>query len=176
MKEYNVYVSSDALRAISHIIRGRSLKKVLISIPGILIVLVIVIALFAITKGRKPDEKQIRTDVEPIYNHFPGLPATDDIQWCSRTSDGIGLTTVWVYVFAFYDYDVGAELGEEGSLNEKTDFYFLPEELTESSSKWRKLENMGAVFQAGIRDSEKMYVSVYINDAGNIIYMEAVGD
>ena len=152
------------------------MKKVLILILGTIIILVIVIALFAIAKEKGMDEKQIRTDVEPIFNHFPGLPATDDIQWCSRTSEGIGLTTVWIYVFAFYDYDVGAELGEKGILNQKTDFYFLPEDLAESSSKWRKLGDMGSAFQAGIKDSEKMYVSVYINETGNIIYMEAVGD
>lgn len=152
------------------------MKKVSISIVGLIVILVIAIALFAITKEERPDEKQIRKDVEPIYNHFPGLPATDDIQWCSRTSGGIGLTTVWVYAFAFYNYDVGAELGEEGILNEKTDFYFIPEDLTESSSKWRELEDMGAAFQAGIKDSEKMYTSVFINEAGNIIYIEAVGD
>ena len=152
------------------------MKKVLISILGILIILGTGIALFAIMKEKEPDEKQIRTDVAPIYNHFPGLPATDDIQWCSRTSDVIGLTTVWIYVFAFYDYDVGAELGGEGILNEKTDFYFLPEDLVDSNSKWRKLEDMGDAFQAGIKLSEKMGVSIYINETGNIIYMEAVGD
>ena len=152
------------------------MKKVLISILGILIILGTGIALFAITKEKEPDEKQIRTDVEPIYNHFPGLPVTDDIQWCSRTSDGIGLTTVWIYVFAFYDYDVGTEFGGEGVLNEKTDFYFLPEDLVDSNLKWRKLEDMGDAFQAGIKLSEKMGVSIYINEAGNIIYMEAVGD
>ena len=152
------------------------MKKVLISILGILIILGTGIALFAIMKEKEPDEKQIRTDVEPIYNHFPGLPATDDMQWCSRTSSGIGLTTVWIYVFAFYDYDVGAELGGEGVFNEKTDFYFLPEDLVDSNSKWRKLEDMGDAFQAGIKLSEKMGVSIYINEAGNIIYMEAVGD
>ena len=60
------------------------MKKVLISILGILAILVTGIALFALTKEKEPGEKQIRTDVEPIYNHFPDLPATDDIQWCSR--------------------------------------------------------------------------------------------
>ena len=109
------------------------MKKVLISMSGILIILVIGIVLFAITKEKGQDEMQIRTDIEPIYNHFPGLPATDDIQWCSRTSGGIGLTTVWIYVFAFYDYDVGTELGAEGIVNEKNGFYFLPEELVDSS-------------------------------------------
>ena len=155
------------------------MKKALISILGVLIMLEAGMALFALSaiiKEKEPDEKQIRTDVEPIYNHFPGLPATDDIQWCSRTSDGIGLTTVWVYVFAIYDYDAGVELGGERIFHEKTDFYFLPEDLTESSSKWRELKDMGFAFQAGIKDSEKMYASVYINEAGNIIYIEAVGD
>ena len=76
------------------VLRGGKLKKVSISMVGLIVILVIAIVLFAITKEERPDEKQIRTDVEPIYNHFPDLPATDDIQWCSRTSDGIGLTTV----------------------------------------------------------------------------------
>lgn len=153
--------------------KTRMLKKILISIMGILI---IGIVLFTVTKGKETDEKQIRTDVEPIYNHFPDMPATENMQWCSRTSSGIGLTTVWVYVFAFYDYDVSAEFSEEGILSEKTDFYFLPENLAEDNSKWRKLEDMGAAFQSGIKASEKMCTSVYLNEAGNIIYMEAVGD
>ena len=156
------------------------MKKIVISILGILIILGVGMTLFAMIKEKEPVEKQIRTDIEPIYHHFPGLPATEDIQWCSRTSDGIGLTTVWIYVFAFYDYDVGTELGGEGILNEKTDFYFYPEDLVDSNSKWRKLEDKEIVsqsgFQSGIKDSEKMAVSVYINEAGNIIYMEAVGD
>lgn len=161
----------------------RTLKKALIIILGILIILEVgpaLFTLFTIIMDKEPDEKQIRTDIEPIYNHFPGLPATDDIQWCSRASDGIGLTTVWIYVFAFYDYDVGAELGAEGILNEKTDFYFLPEDLVDNNSKWRKLGDKEIAsqsgFQAGIKISEKMGISVYINEAGNIIYMEAVGD
>lgn len=164
---------------ISNIIRGRMLKKVLMPILGMFIVLVTGIALFAlfaIVKEKEPVEKQIRTDVEPVYHHFPGLPATDNIQWCSRTPDGIGLTTVWIYVFAFYDYDVGAELGGEEILSEKTDFYFWPEDFVDYNSKWRKLEDIGDAFQAGIKLSEKMDVSIYINEAGNIIYMEAVGD
>ena len=167
---------SNRADADGQIIRGSILKKAFISVLGVLIILVIGITLLVITKEKEPDEKQIRTDIEPIYNHFPGLPATDDIQWCSRTSDGIGLTTVWVYVFAFYDYDVGAALDGKGILYEKTDFYFLPEDLTESILKWRELENIGAAFQEGIKDSEKMSASVYINETGNIIYMEAVGD
>lgn len=149
------------------------LKKVTIPILAILIIGII---LFTVTKGKETDEKQIRTDVKPIYNHFPDLPATEHIQWCSQTSGGIGLTTVWIYVFAFYDHDMSAEFSEEGILNEKPDFYFLPENLAENNSKWRKLENMGAAFQSGIKDSKKMYTSVYLNEAGNVIYMEAVGD
>ena len=65
-------------------------------------------------------------------------------------------------------------------MNEKTDFYFWPEDLVDSNSKWRKLEDKEIVsqsgFQSGIKDGEKMVISVYINEAGNIIYIEAVGD
>ena len=149
------------------------LKKITLSI---LALLTIGIILFAVTKGKETEDKQIRTDIEPIYNHFPDLPATENIQWCSRTSNGIGLTTVWLYVFAFYDYDVSTEFSEKGILNEKTDFYFLPENLAENSTKWMKLEDAEAAFQSGIKDSRKMGTSVYLNEAGNIIYMEAVGD
>lgn len=156
--------------------RGRMLKKVAISILGIMIILTIGIVLFDVTKGKETEKKQIRTEVEPIYHHFPDLPATETIQWCSRTSGGIGLTTVWLYVFAFYEDDISAGFGEEGIFSEKTDFYFLPENLAENNSKWRKLENMGDAFQSGIKDSKKMRTSVYVNEAGNIIYMEAVGD
>ena len=39
---------------------------------------------------------QVRTDTEPIYNHFPDLPETSEIQWCSKSSEGIGPTTTYI--------------------------------------------------------------------------------
>lgn len=149
------------------------MKKVTISI---LVILTIGIILFIAIKGKETDDIQIRTDIEPIYNHFPDLPATETIQWCSKTSSGIGLTTVRVYAFAFYDHDISAEFNEAKILDETPDFYFLPETLTENHSKWRKPENMDAAFQSGITDSKKMRTSVYLNETGNILYMEAIGE
>lgn len=35
------------------------------------------------------EEVQIRTETEPIYNHFPDLPGTSKMQWCSESSKGI---------------------------------------------------------------------------------------
>lgn len=155
---------------------GNRWKKVLLPILGIGIVCVTGLALFAAGNGKEPAEKQIRTDAAPVYHHFPGLPESDTIQWCSRTSDGIGLTTVWLYVFAFYDHDVSAELGGAGTLDERPDFYFLPEGFVDDPAKWRKLDEPGDAFQAGIQPGEKMTVSVYLNEAGNVLYMEAAGD
>ncbi len=57
-----------------------------------------------------------------------------------------------------------------------SDFYFLPEELSENDLGWRKLENMETAFQEGIKNGERKYTDVYINETGTVIYMEAVWD
>lgn len=141
----------------------------------ILPLLTIGLIIFA-TTVKEPDKKQIQTNAEPIYNHFPDLPTTEMIQWSSKSSSGIGPTTVWLYVFAFYDHDISANFSDKGILKEKSDFYFLPQNFKLDHTKWRKLENMDAAFQSGIKDGERMNTSVYLNEAGNILYMEAVGD
>ncbi len=87
------------------------MKKAIIGIVSILIIGAVLCAIAILSKsGEDMEEKQIRTDPEPIYKLFPDLPATDTVRWCSRTSGGIGLTNVRLYVFAFYDYDVGVVL------------------------------------------------------------------
>lgn len=126
----------------------------------------------------KPEESiQIRTETEPIYNHFPDLPETSEIQWCSWTSSGIGLTTVKIYIFAFYDHDVSNELQdmEIESQGEEIELYFVPESIN-GDEKWRRVENTGTAFQTGIKDMEKMSTVVYINDAGTVLYVEAIGE
>lgn len=149
-------------------------KTVIILIVFPLLTISLILFTITILKNAKP--KHIRTDAEPIYNHFPDLPKTKTIQWSSKSSGGIGPTTVFIYVFAFYDHDVSASFSAEGVFNEKSDFYFLPETPSIGHYKWKKLQNMNAAFQSGIKDGEKFYTSVYLNDAGNILYMEAVGD
>ena len=48
-------------------------------------------------------------ETEPIYNHFPDLPETSKMQWYGEASGGIGLNTVRVSVFAYYDHDITGE-------------------------------------------------------------------
>ena len=135
------------------------------------------VILFAAERVKMNDNIQIRTETEPIYNHFPDLPKTSEIQWCSRTSDGIGLTAVKLYFFAFYDYDVSNELQEMKIENQGEDIelYFVPDGI-HKDEKWRHVENAGFAFQTDIKDTEKMYTTVYINDTGTILYIEAIGD
>lgn len=120
---------------------------------------------------------EVRTDTEPIYNHFPDLPATQDIQWCSRTSDGIGLTTVELNIFAIYDHDIRSELRdmEIEKQGGDIDLYFVPDGI-EAVQGWRRLENADFAFQSGIRETRKMCTTAYINDAGTILYIEAIGE
>ncbi len=132
--------------------------------------------LFIIANEKEKKENVIHTDTAPIYRHFPGLPSTGQIQWCSRTSEGIGLTTVWVYAFLFYDRDISGAFGEAEILGEEPDFYFSPKHLAQDSATWRKLDVAVTAFQDGIKEMEKMSVSVYLNEEGNILYLEAVGD
>lgn len=135
-------------------------------------------AVLFIAEGAKPEESiQIRTETEPIYNHFPDLPETSEIQWCSWTSSGIGLTTVKVYIFAFYDHNVSNELQDMKIENqgEEIELYFVPEGIN-GDEKWRRVENTGTAFQTGIKDTEKMSTVVYINDTGTALYVEAIGE
>ena len=119
---------------------------------------------------------QIHTESDPICHHFPELPEATEIQWCSQTSDGMGLTTIKLYFFAFYDYDVSTELqdmGMEGE-GEHIELYFVPDGIN-ADEKWRLVENAGLVFQTGIKDTRKLYANAYINETGTILYVEAIG-
>jgi len=133
---------------------------------------------FLVSGNYKPKEDvQMRTDTEPIYNHFPGLPETSEIQWCSRTSAGIGLTTLKLHIFSFYDHDISSALQDMEIENQSGDveFDFVPDSIN-GNEKWRHVENANFAFQAGIKDTEKMYTTVYINEAGTILYIDAIGD
>lgn len=125
------------------------------------------------------ENNKIHTETEPIYNHFPDLPGTSEIQWCSQSSGGIGLTTTTLCFFAFYDRDVSGELQEMNieSQGENIELYFVPDGINEDE-KWRRVESEGNAFplQTGVRESARFYADVYINEAGTILYVEAVGD
>nr|WP_300819531.1 hypothetical protein [uncultured Acetatifactor sp.] len=120
---------------------------------------------------------QIRTDTEPIYNHFPDLPGTSEMQWCSESSEGIGLNTVRLYLFAYYDHDISGELqGMNVSDQEDAiDLYFVPEGVS-GEQKWRIVEDAPFAFQADRKDAQKMNTAVYIDETGTVLYMEAIGD
>jgi len=140
---------------------------------------VVLLAVVFLMSGRyKPKEYvQMRTDTESIYNHFPELPETSEIQWCSRTLAGIGPTTLKLHIFAFYDHDISGELQEMDIENQsgEIEFYFVPDSI-KGDEKWRQVENVTFAFQAGIKDTEKMYTTVYINEAGTILYIDAIGE
>lgn len=59
--------------------------------------------------------------------------------------------------------------------SEKIKLHFVPDGI-DQDEKWRPVENAGAVFQTGVKDTEKMGTSVFINEAGTILYIEAIGD
>lgn len=120
---------------------------------------------------------QIRTETEPIYNHFPDLPVTSEMQWCSESSEGIGLNTVKVYIFAYYDHDITGELQGMKFVDHETvvDLHFVPEGMSREQ-KWKCAEDAPFAFQEDIKDTQKMNTTVYINEQGTILYLEAIGD
>lgn len=125
-------------------------------------------------KGR--DSVMTSTETEPIYSHFPDLPKTSEIKWCSKSSGGIGLVTTTIYIFAFYDEDISGSL-QGMTIDDKTakiELYYEPEEV--KGQKWRLVENTAFAFQTGIKDTQKMYTNVYLNESGTIVYVEAIGD
>lgn len=153
------------------------MRKILIVLLGLAAGGVFFAAAFLAALGAKGKES-IRTGIEtaPIYNHFPDLPETSEIQWCSKSSGGIGLTTTTLYIFAFYDHDVCRELQEMGvkDESEEIELYFVPDEV--AGQKWRGVENADFAFQTGIRNTQKMNTTVYVSEAGTVLYIEAIGD
>ncbi len=70
-----------------------------LAIAGVLLAVVVLTA-----RGAKGEEAVMTsTETAPIYNHFPDLPETTQIKWCSKSSGGIGLVTTKLYIYAFYD-------------------------------------------------------------------------
>ena len=116
-------------------------------------------------------------ETEPIYNHFPDLPETSKMQWCGEASEGIGLNTVRVSVFAYYDHDITGEL--EGirfvDWEDAVHLRFVPEGISREQ-KWKSVEDAPFAFQADIRNTQKINTAVYINETGTILNMQAIGD
>ena len=130
---------------------------------------------FVVIEANKP--VQVRTDVEPIYNHFPDLPEASEIQWCSKSSTGIGLKTIYIYIFAFYDEDISNELQdmEIKDENEDIELYFVPDGM-DVNQKWKHVEDGGFAFQKEIKSTQKMWTNVFINEEGTMLYIEVVGE
>ncbi len=134
--------------------------------------LLVLLALGA--KGK--DSVMTSTETGPIYNHFPDLPKTSEIKWCSKSSGGIGLVTTTIYIFAFYDEDISNAL-QGMTIDDETaeiELYYVPEEV--KGQKWRPVENASFAFQTGIKDTKKMCTDVYLNEVGTILYVKAMGD
>ncbi len=132
---------------------------------------------YPLAEARENIDIEIRTETEPIYNHFPDLPKTSEMQWCSESSGGIGLNTVRLYLFAYYDHDISGELqGMNVSDQEDAiDLYFVPEGMS-GEQKWRIAEDAPFAFQEDMKGAQKMNTAVYIDATGTILYMEAIGD
>lgn len=61
------------------------------------------------------------------------------------------------------------------SRSETIELQFVPEGVKEDE-KWRHVGNAGFAFQTGIKDNRKMNTTVYINEAGTVLYIEAIGE
>jgi len=146
------------------------------AVGGLLVIGCVLSAIFFLASTK--EYVQIRTDTEPIYNHFPEVPETTEIQWCSRTSVSIGPSTLRLHIFAFYDHDISSELQDMDmkieNQSEEIELYYVPEEIN-GNQNWRRINNVNFAFQVGIKDNEKMYTTVYINDTGTILYIDAIG-
>lgn len=168
------------------------MTKKLIPLLVLLFIVILAAGLAAGALFRRFGEKEdyrIRTDTEPVYHHFPDLPRTEDMEWCSTSSGGIGLVTTRLYLYCWYDHDIREELldlepGQEiGQIEqiERTEqtldvFYFIPERLIEQPQVWSKLDYGDFAFQTGIKDGEKMNTMIYLSADGTVLCLEAVGD
>ena len=127
--------------------------------------------------GETAEDIQIRTETEPIYNHFPDLPETSKMQWYGEASGGIGLNMVRVSVFAYYEHDITGELQGMRFVDceDAVDLRFVPEGISREQ-RWRIAEDAPFAFQEGVKDTRKMNTTVYINEQGTVLYLEGIGE
>lgn len=73
--------------------------------------------------------------------------------------------------------EVFAELQGMRPVDHKTvvDLHFVPEGISRGQ-KWKSAEDASFAFQEDIKDTRKMNTTVYINEQGLILYLEAIGD
>lgn len=121
------------------------------------------------------DNSKIKKDPQPIYNHFPTLPKTDNIEWYSTQSDGIGLVTTRLYVFAKYDNpeEIDKLLAGMSFANVKNMEFGFKSSYLKEDAKWFKLP---FDYQDGIEEHKKMIASAYVSGDNSVIYIEAVSD
>lgn len=152
----------------------REIRAILsgLAVGVVFFALLVLLALGA--KGK--DSIMTSKETGPIYNHFPDLPETSEIEWCSRSTGGIGLVNHWLYIFAFYDHDVSRELQEMTVEDacEDIELYYAPDEV--KGQRWKRLENAQFAFQTCIPETKKMMTKVYVNETGTILYVEAYWD
>lgn len=138
--------------------------------------ILVLAAFLAVLGAEAKDTVMTSTKTAPIYNHFPDLPETAQVKWCSKSSGGFGLVTTKLYIYAFYDTDLSSKLqnmdfdSEAAPIEES----YAPDEV--KGQKWRHAGNAPFAFQTGIKDTNKMCTEVYLNEAGTILYIEAIGD
>lgn len=143
-----------------------------LAVAGVLLAAAVLAAQGA--KGK--DVVMTSTETDPIYNHFPSLLETAQIKWCSKSSGGIGLVTTKLYIYAFYDTDISSKLHNMDFDSEAApiESAYEPDEV--KGQTWRHAANAPFAFQTGIKDTNKMYTEVYLNESGRILYIEAIGD
>ena len=143
-----------------------------LAVAGVLLAATVMVALSA--KGE--EAVMTSTETAPIYNHFPDLPETTQIKWCSKSSGGIGLVTTKLYIYAFYDADLGSQLQDMDFESEAAPIESAYESDEVKGQKWRHAANAPFAFQTGIKDMKRMYTEVYLSESGRILYIEAIGD
>lgn len=122
---------------------------------------------------------QIQTDTTPIYNHFPTLPETKKIEWYSEISDGIGPSTIELYIFASYDTSekidsflqtvtISDEIGTG-------DFNYSPG-IVDENEKWHEILDVPFCFQEGIPKTSLMNTKVYVNNTHTMLFVYAIGE
>ena len=125
------------------------------------------------------EKSELRTDSEPIYDHFPGLPETERVEWRSVTHGGIGPSTVELYIFAFLTDDTAMDARiAQHSLSEdevKIDSIFTPKDL-DNGITWRQLLDVPFCFQENSPYKDLMHTKIYISNDRKIVFIYAIGE
>ena len=146
-------------------------RYVLYIILPLFILVVFSIFYFSI-KGRETDKIELKTDIEPISNHFPMLEGIENVYWISGSfgTSGIGPSDIWLKCYVILDEGSFERISSEYSWDKSDidfDEGFEPSVTGHNSFDWYTSKD----FSKDLAGKSFMGES-YMDERNRIIYFD----